>query len=193
MVEYVSPFHTEEKNLIRMNRRLALVVIAIACFGLAGGCKKSKRRAQKRATAAAAPASAIRMGSAAFERQLVSGFHGIEANAWRWTAKSFAVALVPPPGAAKKGVVLEVRLTVPPVIITKVGTITLAASINGKALPTEAFATPGDYLYKRDIHPALITGNPVRVEFQLDKAMPPNDIDRRELGIVVSSIGLSAK
>ena len=56
---------------------------------------------------------------ASWRRQLVSGFYGIETGAWRWTGKQFAVALGTPAGAAQKGAVLELKLTVPPVTIEK--------------------------------------------------------------------------
>jgi hypothetical protein len=39
----------------------------------------------------------------------------------------------------------------------------------------------------------VFTGETVRVDFQLDKAMPPSGADRRELGIIVLSIGLESK
>jgi hypothetical protein len=186
-----------ENGRLRRNRRTVLVGMAVACLALGGNCKKEKRRGRQAATATststAAPVSTIRMGSAASERQLISGFHEIEASAWRWTAKSFAVVLASPAGAAKSGAVLEVRLTVPPVVFTKVGSISLQASLGGSQLAPEVYSKAGEYVYRRDVDAALLTGNPVRVDFHLDRAIPPNDVDRRELGIVVSSIGLSAK
>ena len=36
----------------------------------------------------------------------------------------------------------------------------------------------------------MFTGETVRIDFQLDKAMPPNGADRRELGIIVLNVGL---
>jgi hypothetical protein len=39
----------------------------------------------------------------------------------------------------------------------------------------------------------LIQGNAVRVEFHLDKSMPPAGGDARELGIVARSVGLESK
>ena len=40
--------------------------------------------------------------------------------------------------------------------------------------------------------PRFKAGDTVRVDFQLDKAIPPGGGDIRELGIVVLSIGLEA-
>ena len=36
--------------------------------------------------------SILNMGDPKIEPQLVNGFHGVEAGAWRWTAKQFTVA-----------------------------------------------------------------------------------------------------
>jgi hypothetical protein len=38
-----------------------------------------------------------------------------------------------------------------------------------------------------------MTGDAVRVDFELDKAIPPSEQDARELGIVVSKVGLEVK
>ena len=122
-----------------------------------------------------------------------TGFHGIEAAAWRWTEKQFTVALRPPFGASQKGAKLTVKLTVPPVTIEKLKSVSLSATAGGSALPPETYTTPGDYVYVRDIPASLLTGDTVRVDFQLDKAMPPSGADMRELGIIVLNIGLESK
>ena len=46
--------------------------------------------------------SVLNMGDPKVESQLVTGFHGIEAGAWRWTEKQFTVALRTPFGAARR-------------------------------------------------------------------------------------------
>ena len=40
---------------------------------------------------------------------------------------------------------------------------------------------------------ALLAGGSVRVDFQLDKSMPPSGADLRDLGVVVLSAGLGLK
>ncbi len=136
-------------------------------------------------------AANIHMGNPRAERQLVSGFYGIENAAWRWTARSFSVALRPPAGAKTRGGVLLMKLTVPPPVTEKVGPVTLSASILGTPLPAETWSAPGDYTYRREIPAGLLQEDSVQVNFQLDKAMPPTAVDRRELGIVVLSVGIS--
>jgi len=135
----------------------------------------------------------VNMGDPKQEKQLVSGFYGIEANAWRWTAKDFAVSLRPPAGSAAQGATLIFALSIPQVAIDKLKSVTLTASINGTALAPETYARDGQYEYKRDVPANLLAGDAVRVNFHLDKSMPPAGGDARELGIVARSVGLESK
>jgi hypothetical protein len=152
------------------------------------GCKRKQA-----AKEAPRMASTVHMGDPKTEAQLISGFYGIEQNAWRWTGRRFSLALRPPFGAAQKGGTLQLRLTVPPVIIQKLKTISLSAAIGGSALSPETYTQPGDYMYTREVAPALLAGESVRVDFELDKSMPPAGVDLRELGVVVLSAGLEPK
>jgi hypothetical protein len=136
--------------------------------------------------------SVLVLGDAKVEPQLIKGFHGIEAGAWRWTEKQFTVALRPPFGAAQKGAKLTVKLTIPPPTIEKLKTVSLSATVAGSSLAPETYTTPGDYMYVRDVPADLLGGDTVRVDFQLDKAMTPSGGDIRELGIIVFTVGLEA-
>jgi hypothetical protein len=137
--------------------------------------------------------SVLAMGDPKVEPQLIKGFHTIESGAWRWTEKSFTVALRPPFGTNQKGAKLTMRLTVPPVVIEKLKTVSLSATAAGSALPPETYTTAGEFVYVRDIPASLLTGDSIRIDFQLDKAIPPTGADLRELGIIVAAIGLEAK
>jgi hypothetical protein len=132
------------------------------------------------------------MGDPKVEPQLIKGLHGVEAGAWRWTAKDFTVALHPPFGASQKGAKLTVKLTVPPPTIEKLKSVSLSCNVAGANLAPETYTTPGDYMYVRDVPADAMSGDAVRVDFQLDKAMPPSGGDIRELGIIVFNIGLEA-
>lgn len=125
--------------------------------------------------------------------QLVKGFHEIEQNAWRWTAREFAVTLRPPAQAAEKGAVLRLKFAVPEPVIARLKAITLASRVGGAALAPETYAKPGDYVYTRDVPASALAGDVVSVEFSLDKAIPPSEADQRELGVVVTSVGLETK
>ena len=181
-----------------MNNSLALkigstaLVAALAWAPL--GCKRPDK-VQVQETVEEGPhlVSTVKMGDPKLETQLISGFYGIEGNAWRWTAHQFTAVLKVPFGASQRGGALELSMTVPPVVIEKLKTISLAASIDGKPLPPETYTQAGPYTYKRDVPAAWLTGDSVKVEFQLDKAMPPSGADARELGIVVGSLSLEPK
>ena len=167
-----------------------LAALALATFG----CKQTKK-VQVQQTVEESPkmGSMIRMGDPKQETQLVTGFYGIEGNAWRWAAKQFTVALRPPFGASQRGGTLQLNLTVPGVVIDKLKNISLSASVDGSPLPPETYTAAGPYVYKRDVPASLLTSDSVKVDFQLDKAMPPTDQDKRELGVVVNSVSLEAK
>jgi hypothetical protein len=178
------------------NARLPAAIFAALALATAG-CNRDhkvtvKETVEETRGAAAVPVM-VNMGDAKQESQLVSGFYGIEANSWRWTAKDFTVSLRPPTGAAAQGATLVFALSIPGVVIDKLKSITLSASINGTALAPETYAHDGQYDYKRDVPSNLLTGNAVRVEFHLDKVMPPAGADSRELGVVARSVGLESK
>jgi hypothetical protein len=136
---------------------------------------------------------AIRMSDPRAQMQLVSGFYGMESGAWRWTKQRFSAVLRPPDAAAQKGAELSLRLTVPDVVISKLKSVTLTGSINGRALPPETYDHAGTYAYTREVPADLLAGESVTVEFQLDKVMPPAPPDLRELGVVALSISLNSK
>ena len=181
------------KNASR-RRALVLCLAALPLLLAPLACKRS-RKVKVQATEEEAPrmASIINMADARSAGQLVSGFYDVEQNAWRWAQKRFSVALRPPLGAAQNGAVLTLKFTVPEVIISKLQSITLSATVNGSALAPETYTKAGDYTYSREVASNLLTGDAARVEFSLDKALAPSESDQRELGIVVLSVGLGPK
>jgi hypothetical protein len=135
----------------------------------------------------------INMGDPKQEKQLIGGFYGIEATAWRWTAKDFTVSLRPPAGAGEQGATLDFSFSIPQVVIDKSKTITLSASIAGTPLAPETYTHDGQYEYKREVPGNLLTGDAVRVEFHLDKTFTPGGADTRALGVVARSVGFQTK
>jgi hypothetical protein len=185
-------------SYILLPRRRAMVracgLIALTALVLAPvACKKKKVRVGATDEETPRMQSVLNMGDPKVEPQLITGFHGIEAAAWRWTAKQFTVVLKPPFGSAQKGAKLTVKLTIPPVTVEKLKTVALSATAGGVSLPPETYTTAGDYFYVREIPASALTGDSVRVDFQLDKAIPPSSADIRELGIIVLNIGLESK
>lgn len=176
-----------------MNPRLGTILLLALAFAPLG-CKRA-RSIKVEQTEEGGPklASVVHVSDPKLEPQLVSGFYGIEGNAWRWTAKQFAVVLRVPSGAAQQGAVLDLAFTVPQVTIDKLKSVTLTATADGHPLPPETYTKSGPYEYKRDIPPGTLSGPSAKIDFQLDKAMPPANGDLRELGIIVSSVGLASK
>jgi len=180
---------TERRAAVRLGCSLMLMALVLA----PAACKRKRVRVAATDEDTPKMRSVLNMGDPKVEPQLVTGFHGIEAAAWRWTEKQFTVALRPPFGSEKKGAKLTVKLTVPPPVIEKLKTVSLSATAGGSALPPETYTTAGDYSYVREIPANLLTGESLRVDFQLDKAMAPSGADIRELGIIVLYIGLESK
>jgi hypothetical protein len=179
----------ERRAVVRLCCSLMLMVLVLAPMA----CKRKKVRIGATDEETPKMQSVLNMGDPKVEPQLVSGFHGVEEGAWRWTQKQFTVALRPPFGAGQKGAKLSVKLTVPPVTIEKLKNVSLSATAGGSALPPETYTIPGNYVYVREIPATLLTGDSLRVDFQLDKVMAPSGADIRELGIIVLNIGLESK
>jgi hypothetical protein len=169
------------------------ILLLAALLLAAPACKRANVRHVDTIEEAPRLASLVHMGDRTMAFQLVSGFHDVEANAWRWTMQKFSVNLRPPARSSQQGAVLELHLTVPPPTIEKLGSITLSASLGGAALAPETYSKAGEYTYRRDVPAIALGGDSARIDFQLDRAIPPGEADKRELGIVASSVALIAK
>jgi hypothetical protein len=170
-----------------------LAASAMWCAGCSNDKTVPLKETVEEAPTAPKLLSAVNMGDPKAEKQLLGGFYAIEADAWRWTAKDFSVALRPLAGAAAQGATLDFALSVPQAAIDKLHTVTLSATINGTALAPETYSHEGAAVYKREIAPNLLAGDLVRIDFHLDKAMPPANGDMRQLGVVARSVALEAK
>ncbi|MBZ5622133.1 MAG: hypothetical protein LAQ69_25905 [Acidobacteriia bacterium] len=186
-----SPFGGVAGKLKRALPACALVVtLALTPMGC-----KTRKVAEQQTVEEPPPslASIVHVGDPKAAGQLLSGFHEIENHAWRWSMRQFSVVLRPPPGSAQRGAILTLKLTLPAVVLQTEKTISLSASIDGHPLPAETWSQPGAFVYQRDVPATLLTGDAVRILFVLDKALPPGEKDARELGVVVSTVGLELK
>ncbi len=125
--------------------------------------------------------------------QLISGWYNVERNSWRWTAGKFAVLLRPPIGSAAKGAILAFYFTLPEVVISRLHSVTLFASIHGTKLAPETYQKAGRALYTRDVPANLLSGNAIRIDFELNRVMVPGNGDNRELGVIAERVGLEGK
>jgi len=172
----------------------SLVVLLLGTTLASAGCRRQER-ARLEVTEEEPPplASIVHVADPAAAAQLLKGFHGLEQGSWRWTAGSFAVALRPPARASERGARLTVKLSIPDVVIQRLKTLTLRAATDGTPLPPETYTKPGDHIYTREVPAGVFTGKPVVADFTLDKTFAPGGGDQRELGIIVTTIGLEPK
>jgi hypothetical protein len=178
-----------------MTCRSARALASLALILLLSPACKRHQRVVVQTTEEEAPmlASVIDVADPKVSPQLLSGFYGVEQNAWRWTAGRFSAVLRPPRSAADKGATLELHFTIPEVVISKVTVISLSASVNGTPLSPETYTKAGQYTYTREIPAHTLAGESAKVDFAVDKTMQPSGPDRRQLGIIVSSLGFVAK
>ena len=171
-------------------RRLAAALALLAFVALApAGCRRKKKgRAREDGLA-----SVINVADPADSAQLVRGFSNVEADAWRWTTSKFSVVLRPPADAGRKGAKLELTFALVDAVVKKVGPVTVSAKVNGVPVESQTYSQAGDYVYSHEVPPMALVSDAVTVEFSTDKSLAPTDVDKRELALIVKSIGLVAK
>ena len=170
-------------------RSLFLTSFAIALLLGGAGCK---RRHQSSAQIQLF-ASSIYAGDPNVASHFVKGFYAPEEGAWRWTGKQFSVELSAPLHADQKGAQLVMKLAVPAAVIQKVASVELSTAIGNSKLEPQIYTKAGQYTYTRDVPADKLQTDVVRIDFSLDHTLPPTDSDQRELGIIVSEVGLVAK
>jgi hypothetical protein len=161
------------------------LVLLLVC-----GCRNKDRVHVETDEGPPRTAAVVAMSDEKVSPQLLEGFYGLEDKSWRWTAGHFAVLLSTPPRGAQDGAILRVQLSIPKPLIDRVKTTTLTAEIGGTKLSPESFTQPGSFAFIRDIPAKLLGEDSVRVDFSLDRFLPAGSVDGRELGLVVTSIGL---
>jgi anaerobic selenocysteine-containing dehydrogenase len=137
--------------------------------------------------------SAVSAGDAKHAMQFVSGFYSIEQGSWRWTRGKFAITLKAPEAAAITGATLDLKFTVPDVVIQKAGAPVLSANADGTPLEPHKVEKPGEQAYRRDIPPTAFRGDAINIEFSLDKYLAAGAVEERELGVIVTGASLATK
>ncbi|MEX2262089.1 MAG: hypothetical protein WD696_09055 [Bryobacteraceae bacterium] len=138
-------------------------------------------------------ASTLHVADPRARTQLLKGWHEVEQGSWRWTAGKFAVLLRPPRNAAENGATLQLKFSVPEAVIARLQSVTLSADVQGFQTQPQTYKEAGQFVYSQDIEGKLLTGDSVTVSFGLDKWLPPGNVDQRELGLIVSTVGFEAK
>ena len=132
------------------------------------------------------------MSDASTSSQLVRGFYPLEANTWRWAGPRFTVVLGVPPKARKNGATLVLALHLPDISIQKLKAITLTARVGDATLSPQTYSTAGVLEYRRSVPASAFTEDQVQVDCSLDKFLKLEG-DPRELGVVVTGVGLEPK
>jgi hypothetical protein len=166
-------------------RTISWTLLLLSLLFVSGGCKRRHKPPQT--------ASTIFAGDPNYNAFFTDGFYSPEANAWRWTAKEFAVTLNPPPHSAERGARLVMHLTVPDPVIQHSQFVELSCSVQGLKLDPQVFAKAGAYTYERDVPADKLQDHAVHIDFSVDRTLPPTGADIRQLGIIVSQVGLVAK
>jgi hypothetical protein len=156
---------------------------------LLAGCKRQEPQAEVAKEKAADLVSAFGMADPQAAAQITHGFHGLE-NGWRWVGSKFGVTLAPPESKAAQ---LELKFSLPNAVFDRLGAVTLSASVNGKVLPSQKYSSAGPQVYTQDLEAGSFGPGPVIVDFTTDKALPPGNGDARELALIVTRVGLTAK
>jgi len=72
----------------------------------------------------------------------------------------------------------------------RLGAVTLRARVNGVDLPPDTYAKAGRYEFARRVPAAAMVGETLRVDFAVDRAMPGDESDLRERGLIAVSLDL---
>ena len=173
-------------------RRIALLLCAAALLG--SGCKR-RQHPNPAATIEEEGdlASAIDVSDPKDATQLISGFYAVEGGSWRWSMKKFVVSLVPPHNAAQNGAALVLDFALPDAIAGKLMGVSITPSVAGQRILPCKVTKAGGQACRFDVPAAALKDIAVVVEFELDKAVEPGTGDSRQLGLVVSRIGFTAK
>lgn len=132
----------------------------------------------------------LKMSDPSAERQLTAGFHELERNAWRWTARRFSVVFVSPAGSHQTGATLRLQLLIPETQIQRLGPMTLSAEAGDAQLDPETFTKGGAFAYVQHIPASAFQHAVLPIVFTFDKAAAPGQVDARELSAVVTEVAL---
>jgi tRNA (mo5U34)-methyltransferase len=122
--------------------------------------------------------------------ELLDGWHELEEDRWRWTKRRFSAAWETEPGTG--GGTLRLEFFLPERLLTRVGRVGLAATVNGIPLERAEYCAAGRQLYERVVGTDVLDSGRVTVEFDLDSAIEPDDSDPRERGLIVSAVSLES-
>jgi len=128
-----------------------------------------------------------RKGDSRINAELLDGWHLLEQGSWRWTERRFSADLRLPVAGRST---LKLEFALPDIVVERLRSVTLSASVNGTPLEPETYTVAGPCVYSRLLPPEAPRGAMARVEFQLDRALPPDEQDERERGVIVAALDI---
>jgi hypothetical protein len=109
--------------------------------------------------------------------QLVSGWHGLENGAWRWTERRFSMVVAP------GGQRVSLKIRAPEDLAFP---LVLTARCGGAEIGRHEIVKAGDY----ECAQVAPQGAEALVDFEVDRTAGPSAEDGRERGIVVRGVEL---
>jgi hypothetical protein len=85
---------------------------------------------------------------------------------------------------------LELCFTYPDYVRQRIPSLRLNASIGNVSLAEAQYSTCGEHVYRASVPAYLLSRRTVIVNFELDRAVPPDPVDLRERGIIAFNVGL---
>src|ERR1035438_5211084 len=168
---------------------IAAAILVLSLAVAPAGCRRHRRVTVQTTEEAPTLASMVATADLHAAKQLMSGFYGVEQNSWRWTGARFSVLLRPPRTAARNGAVLQLKFAIPDVAVPRRKGVSPSAYVNGTALTPETYPQAGQFIYSREVPANLLAGDVARVDFSLDKTLPPTAADRRGRGVEITTGG----
>ena len=120
--------------------------------------------------------------------RLIAGWHELEEGRWRWTERSFSVEL--PTSDVRTDAILELEFVYSEILKERTGSIEVKAWVGDTPLPAARYSVAGEQVYRAPIPARLLQKPATLVRFELDQALPPDAVDRRERGIIGLCVGL---
>lgn len=120
--------------------------------------------------------------------RLLCGWHNLEEWTWRWTERKFSAALPVPRRSGTAA--LTLKFVLPEPVLERLGSLTVSARLGGRQLLPETYHRAGEWVYRRELPIAELPVGAVVAEFELDKALPPDETDQRERGLIAVSLRL---
>jgi hypothetical protein len=112
--------------------------------------------------------------------QLLEGWHEPEEGGWRWTERRFRAEV-----HAANARTLSLRFFVPQAVVQRTGVLEMRVQINGVELQPARYSTEGIFVYAEGIPRNALNAARGLVEFELSGALPPDESDGRERGVIV--------